>query len=99
MANKRYVAGANFERRVVRWYEGQGYDPVIRSAGSHGLSDVTAFFCGHIFFNSLRLDNYWSPVDREEFEIMVGINNAQGTAYGRYVWRDDKNRIQFKGVE
>ena len=95
MTNKRYVAGANFERRVVRWYEAQGFYPVIRSAGSHGLSDVTAFFWGKAVFNSLRLNKYWSSIEREQFEAMVKTNHA----IGRYVWRDDKNRIQFKEVE
>lgn len=89
-----YSRGANFERRVVRWYEEQGCDPVIRSAGSHGVSDVTAFFNGVIIFNSLRLDNYWSPVEREAFEAVVIENDA----VGRYVWRDDKRRIVFKEV-
>ena len=95
MTNKNYVAGANFERRVVKWYEDMGFDPVIRSAGSHGLSDVTAFWFGFPFFNSLRLSNVWSPVEREQFEAMVKKNNAKG----RYIWRDDKHRIQFKEIE
>lgn len=89
-----YGRGANFERRVVRWYEEQGYD-AIRSAGSHGLSDVTAFFAGLVIFNTLRLDNYWSPIEREEFGALC----ERHYAVGRYVWRDDKNRIQFKEVK
>jgi len=88
-----YQKGANFERRVVKWYEEQGYD-AIRSAGSHGLSDVTAFFFGLVIFNTLRLDNYWSPVEREEFEALCKRHDA----VGRYVWRDDKRRIIFKEV-
>ncbi len=95
MTNKNYVAGANFERRVVKWYEAQGFDPVIRSAGSHGVSDVTAFCHSTVIFNSLRLSNYWSPAEREVFEAVVKKNGA----LGRYVWRDDKHRIQFKEVE
>lgn len=39
MANKGYEAGANFERRVKRHYEGLGYW-CIRAAGSHGIADV-----------------------------------------------------------
>ena len=94
MTNKRYVAGANFERRMVRWYEEQGFD-VIRSAGSHGPSDVTAFCRGLIFFNSLRIKPKWSDVERWEFEALCRKHDA----VGRYVWRDDKNKIQFKEVE
>lgn len=36
-----YERGANFERRVKRWLEGQGYF-VIRSAGSKGPVDLVA---------------------------------------------------------
>lgn len=90
-----YSRGANFERRVAKWYIEQGMD-VTRAAGSHGPSDVTAFFLGKIIFNSLRLTNYWSPIEREEFKDLV---KRQAGSVGRYVWREKgTNKIQFKEV-
>ncbi len=89
-----YRRGADFERRVVKWYESQGMD-AVRSAGSHGLSDVTAFLGGKIIFNSLRLKSYWSLVEREKFEALVKRHPG---SIGRYVWRDKGKRIQFKEV-
>ncbi len=90
-----YKRGADFERRVAKWYESQGMD-AVRSAGSHGLSDVTAFLDGKIIFNSLRLTNYWLPVEREQFEALVKRHSG---SIGRYVWREKgTNKIQFKEV-
>jgi hypothetical protein len=40
--NKNYEVGAAFERRVVRYFEDQGF-VAIRSAGSHKKFDVIAF--------------------------------------------------------
>lgn len=88
-----YQRGANFERRVCKWYEAQGFD-TIRSAGSHGTVDVMATFARLWIANTLRLSNYWSPVEREEFEAWCRRNYCEG----RYVWRDKSNKIQFKEV-
>lgn len=41
MPNKKYVAGANFERQVKNVLEDRGY-LAVRSAGSHGSADVWA---------------------------------------------------------
>jgi len=96
-----YSRGANFERRVVAWYEEQGAE-VIRSAGSHGLCDVIALFPTHIILNTLRISNYWSPIEKEVFEMMLSILRANGLPYvGRYVWRGDKSenyKIHYKNV-
>ena len=40
--NRNYERGANFERRVVKYFESLGY-VAIRSAGSHKKFDVIAF--------------------------------------------------------
>lgn len=42
MPNKNYVKGANFERKVKKFYEGLGY-LVFRTAGSHSPADLIAF--------------------------------------------------------
>lgn len=88
-----YSRGANFERRVVKWYEDMGFD-AHRSAGSHGLCDVIAVLNGQWIVNTLRLNNYWSPVEREEFEAYCRRNRCEG----RYVWRGKGNKIQFRRV-
>jgi len=87
-----YARGAAFERRVFKWYESQCFD-AIRSAGSHGVVDVLAVLNGMWIPNTLRLSNYWSPVEREEFEAYCKRNKC----IGRFVWRD-KGKIQFKEV-
>ena len=61
-------------------------------AGSHGTVDVLAVYRGDWFANTLRLSNYWSPVEREQFVDWCKRNQCNG----RYVWRDSKNKIQFK---
>jgi len=88
-----YKRGARFEVRVKTWYEDAGYD-AIRSAGSHGTVDVLAVLNGLWIANTLRLSNYWSPVEREEFEDWCKRNKC----IGRFVWRDKGNKIQFKEV-
>ena len=88
-----YSRGAHFENRVKDWYEWHGYD-VMRSAGSHGTIDVLAVFHGLWIANTLRLNNYWSPVEREQFEDWCKRNKC----IGRYVWRDEKKKIQFKEI-
>ena len=101
MKNK-YQAGANFERRVARWYEEQGAD-AIRSAGSHGDFDIIALFPTHIVVNTLRINNYWSPIERETFEWAVArLQIGRLPCVGRYVWRGDRHEkyeIHFKEVE
>lgn len=96
-----YSRGANFERRICRWYEEQGAE-TIRSAGSHGLCDAVAFFPTHIVLNTLRIDGYWQPIERELFNGMLRLLRLRGLPYvGRYVWRGDKKdgyKIHFKDV-
>ena len=89
-----YARGANFERRVCRWYEAVGHD-TIRSAGSHGVVDVLAVLNGVWIANTLRLSNQWSAVEREQFEDWCKRNRC----IGRYIWREKgTNKIQFKGA-
>lgn len=89
-----YKSGANFERLVQKWYLDLGMYPVIRSSGSHGESDITAFFHGQIIFNSCRTNKKWSSAEKESFESMCKLNQA----IGRYVWKGDKGEILFKEV-
>jgi Holliday junction resolvase-like predicted endonuclease len=41
MPNKNYIAGRNFEYKVKKYYEKQGYT-VLRTSGSHGFADLIA---------------------------------------------------------
>ena len=101
MKNK-YKAGADFERRVAKWYEEQGAE-AIRSAGSHGICDVIALFPTHIVLNTLRISGYWSPIEKEIFDWAVTRLRLNGLPYvGRYVWRGnraEKYKIYFKEVK
>ena len=54
MVNKNYIAGRNFEYKVKKYYEKQGYT-VLRTSGSHGFADLIAIrnfevFLGNGFF-------------------------------------------------
>jgi Holliday junction resolvase len=54
MPNKNYVKGANFERKVKKFYEGLGY-LVFRTAGSHSPADLIAF-------SPLKNMKEWNPI-------------------------------------
>lgn len=54
MVNNNYVKGANFERKVKKFYEGLGY-LVFRTAGSHSPADLIAF-------PPLRNIKEWQPI-------------------------------------
>lgn len=41
MVNKNYIAGRNFEYKVKKYYENQGFT-VLRTSGSHGFADLIA---------------------------------------------------------
>ncbi len=99
----RYKSGADFERRIERWYQEQGFE-TIRSAGSHGVTDVTAIGLGAcngvhpvVIFNSIRTNGKWTEIEKEVFETAVKMLWVNG----RYVWRGDKKsgyKILFKDV-
>ena len=48
MVNKNYIAGRNFEYKVKKYYENQGFT-VLRTSGSHGFADLVAIGKFEIF--------------------------------------------------
>ena len=51
MANKNYIAGRNFEYKVKKYYEKQGFI-VLRTSGSHGFADLIAVKNTQIFLSN-----------------------------------------------
>lgn len=60
-----YSKGANFERRVKKHFEDDGWY-VIRAAGSKGLFDLICFKAGMIFAIQVKLDGVLSRNEREQ---------------------------------
>lgn len=55
MTNSNYQRGANFERKVKKWYESQGCF-VIRSAGSHSPVDLVVLRYGQTVLVQCKTD-------------------------------------------
>lgn len=86
-----YRRGANFERRVMRHLEKQGWF-CFRSAGSHKPADVIAFRLGEVMLIQCQLSDYFPPAKIEQVKRLAIDNCFRGLL----CWRDDKNRIQFR---
>ncbi len=72
-----YSRGANFERRVKRYLEEQGW-VVFRSAGSHSPADLIALKTGEVNLIQCKLHGAISKKDREILktladELQVGV--------------------------
>lgn len=55
MSNQNYRRGANFERKVKKWYEDKG-DFVVRSAGSHSPVDLVVLRYGQTVLVQCKID-------------------------------------------
>jgi len=71
MANRNYDRGRVLEYRTIKNFEDMGCT-AIRSAGSHGLADVIAFWLVQIKSGSARM----SPAEIEAFKEMDAPPNA-----------------------
>lgn len=65
MPNKNYISGRNFEYRVKKYLEKEGWF-VVRTAGSHSPVDLVAFSLAPLF---IQCKNYDYPT-RNELETM-----------------------------
>ena len=85
-----YSRGANFERRIRKHFESQGWT-CFRSAGSHSPADLICIKGGEIMLVHCQLDSYFPPAKIEQLKAIAEENNC------RYLlaWRD-KKKIQFK---
>jgi Holliday junction resolvase len=81
MTNKNYVAGRRREYRAMRILEGQGYDCVLRTAGSHGAFDVIAIGSTNIRAVQCKPD-YVTPAERESLQELQVPSNVS-----KEIWR------------
>lgn len=65
MSNSNYQRGANFERRVKKHYENQGYF-VLRSAGSHSPVDLLALGTSGAILIQVKLDGRMSITEEQQ---------------------------------
>jgi len=83
MANKYYVSGANFERRLKKYFENKDYY-VARTAGSHGPFDLIAIH--HELNDILLIQCKIRPPLKAEYDK---LRTAQA---------EFKNKNQFKFI-
>ena len=83
-----YSRGADFERRVQKYFEKQGYF-VIRSAGSHSLIDLVALKGGEVQLIQCKTDGVLSVAERQQLQELARDTWCQ-------VWlisRQDRNMV------
>ena len=85
-----YSRGANFERRVKRYYEDKGF-LVLRSAGSHSPVDLVALRAGEVILIQVKLDGRLSMLGHEQLRELAKENNCQAHLASR-----DKREIIIK---
>jgi len=71
-----YSRGADFERRVQRYFEKLGY-LVIRSAGSHTLVDLVALRAGEVKLIQCKLDGVLSVAERQQLGELARETGCQ----------------------
>lgn len=96
-----YRRGANFERRVKKYFEDLGYY-VIRSAGSHGVFDLIAIKRGIVLGIQCKIDGKLTP--KEKLAMLTasakfGIKPLLAYREGRklkieYLFRGDNNHAK-----
>jgi len=71
-----YSRGANFERRVQRYFLKLEYF-VVRSAGSHTLIDLVALKAGEVKLIQCKTDGVLSRVEREQLQELAQQTGCQ----------------------
>ena len=77
MSNKNYVNGANFERKVKKELENEGY-LCFRTAGSHGVADVIAILGGRTLLVQCKISNKISKDERVKLKALSKKYNCTG---------------------
>lgn len=80
-----YSRGANFERRVRKHLEEQGW-VVFRSAGSHSPADLIALKTGEVMLVQCQLDKGFSLAKRNQLAFLGLELNVQTYL----AWREGK---------
>ena len=75
MSNQNYRRGANFERKVKKWYEDNLVGCfVLRSAGSHSPVDLVVLWNGGVALVQCKMDG---KLPRDEEEKLIKIAKEQ----------------------
>jgi len=77
-----YQAGANFERRVKKHLQEQGYC-VFRSAGSHSPADLIALKAGEVLLIQCKLHGAISNAEKEKLMLLKDELNCQVAIFSR----------------
>jgi Holliday junction resolvase len=71
-----YSRGANFERRVAKYFEKRGWF-VIRSAGSHSPIDLVALKAGEVKLIQCKIDGVLSSAERQQLHELARDTQCQ----------------------
>lgn len=71
-----YRRGADFERRIARYYLKMGYF-VIRSAGSHSPIDLVALKAGEVELVQCKIDGVLSVAGRQQLQELTRDTGCQ----------------------
>jgi len=80
-----YSKGANFERRVRKHFEAEGW-VVFRSAGSHSPADLIALKAGEVMLIQCQLNGYFTKAKKGILQILTEELNCQGCL----AWKEGK---------
>ena len=71
-----YRRGADFERRVCKYFDKQGYF-TIRSAGSHSIIDLVAIKAGEVKLVQCKIDGVLSVAERQQLQELSRDSKCQ----------------------
>ena len=71
-----YRRGADFERRVCKYFDKQGYF-TVRSAGSHSPIDLVAIKAGEVKLIQCKIDGVLSLAEREQLQELSKDSQCQ----------------------
>lgn len=97
MPNKNYINGRNFEYKVKKIWEDQGYY-VIRSAGSHGIADLVALdFDGQYTSVVLIQCKTRGVISKKDKEELLELCSHLGCR-GYLAYRDEKGKFREDSI-
>ena len=83
---KNYRRGADFERRVCRYFEKAGHF-VIRSAGSHSIIDLVAIKGGEVTLVQCKINGVLSKNERLQLQELHRYTGCQVLLISRNVYK------------
>lgn len=81
-----YRRGADFERRVCKYFDKQGYF-TVRSAGSHSIIDLVAIKAGEVKLIQCKIDGILSPAEKEQLQELSRESQCQVLL----IYREDRH--------